>query len=67
MKDKNRTRARRAQYSLDAYKTACPTDDDDALCDLLTDLMHYADMTNTGFEEELDRAQMHYNAELREE
>jgi hypothetical protein len=67
MRDINKNRARRAQYSLDAYIDICPTDDCNVLCDLLTDLMHYADMANDNFEKELDRAQMHYNAELIEE
>ncbi|MBA4062567.1 MAG: hypothetical protein C0501_02450 [Isosphaera sp.] len=39
------------------------TDEEDALGDLLADLMHWSDRNNYDFDAALDRARLHYEAE----
>ena len=43
------------------------TDYEDALGDLLCDLMHWSDRSNFDFEAALSRARMHYEAETTED
>jgi len=42
------------------------TDQEDALCDLLADLMHWCDEHQFDFDNELRRARGHYEAEVNE-
>ncbi len=56
-----------AATATDAYVAVCPTDSCDALCDLLTDLMHRAAADGEIFDKELDRAREHFNAEQLED
>lgn len=59
----NDDRAEWAAQSLDAFQAATGTDLCDAVPDLLCDLMHWCDRNNTNFNQMLDRAQRHYQAE----
>lgn len=52
-----------ADRAISAFRDASGTDMEDALSDLLADLMHWADRTNYDFEAALDRARGHYGAE----
>lgn len=58
----NDTRAAWADTAIRAFQEATGTDDD-ALGDLLTDLMHWSDRNNYDFESALCRATGHYEAE----
>jgi hypothetical protein len=60
MKDR---RAVWAGQSLACFCTATGTDQEDAVCDLLADLMHWCDRHGQAFAHELDRARNHYAAE----
>ena len=60
---KNDDRASWAGRAVAAFQEATRTDDEDALCDLLADLMHWCDRNQSDFATELDRAQHHYDAE----
>ena len=56
----------RSQTALDALRTLVTStgaDTEDALSDLLCNLMHFADRYDFDFESELGRAEMHYRAE----
>ena len=59
----NGDRAKWAQAALRAFRKATGADEEEALGDLLTDLMHWSDRSNFDFEAALDRARMHYEAE----
>jgi len=59
----NERRTAWAGLALAAFITATGTDEEDALGDLLTNLMHWADRNNYDFEAALFRAQGHYEAE----
>jgi hypothetical protein len=59
----NDRRSAWAGLALAAFIAATGTDWEDALGDLLTDLMHWADRNNYDFEAALFRAQGHYEAE----
>jgi hypothetical protein len=59
----NFDRASWADKAISAFRDATGTDREDALGDLLADLMHWADRTGYGFDEALDRARGHYGAE----
>ena len=59
----NRRRAQWAKCAIDSFRAATRTDREDALCDLLCDLMHYARQHRFNFTGELDRATFHFNAE----
>ena len=63
----NRDRAEFAASALDYFQVACPCGDDDALTDLLCDLMHWANQTSFDFDAELARAKRNYSSELSEE
>jgi hypothetical protein len=45
------------------FQCTTGADYDDALCDLLCDLMHWADRNELEFDGQLSRARMHYEAE----
>ncbi|EAQ81497.1 hypothetical protein [Blastopirellula marina] len=59
----NDSRADWATYGLEAFISQAGTDRESAMTDLLCNLMHLADRTGTHFEDELDRARMHYSCE----
>lgn len=59
----NDSRAAWAGAALRAFMEATRTDEEDALGDLLADLMHWADRNNFDFELAFDRARFHYEAE----
>lgn len=59
----NVRRARRAAAALAAYRRRTGADPEDAVSDLLTDLMHWCEQSGQAFPEELDRARSHYAAE----
>jgi hypothetical protein len=59
----NFDRAAWADKAIAAFRDATGTDTEDALSDLLADLMHWADRAGYGFNDELDRARRHYEAE----
>jgi hypothetical protein len=61
--DKNDDRAEWAAAALREFQRRTGTDDEDALSDLLCDLMHWSDRNNFDFDTELSRARMHYEAE----
>jgi hypothetical protein len=59
----NFDRASWADKAISTFRDATGTDMEDALSDLLTDLMHWADRAGYSFKEALDRARSHYKAE----
>jgi hypothetical protein len=59
----NGERAGWAERALRHYLDITGTDYEDALGDLLCDLMHWSDRNNFDFEAALFRARMHYEAE----
>jgi hypothetical protein len=63
----NDDRAKWAQAALRAFRKATGADAEEALGDLLTDLMHWSDRNNFDFDAALDRARMHYEAETASE
>lgn len=60
----NLQRALWAEAALIAFRHACPCDYEDSLGDLLTDLMHWANIRGFDFEAALERARSHYEAEV---
>lgn len=63
----NLQRACWADAAIQRFRPDTGTDYEDALGDLLTDLMHWADARQFDFEAALIRAQDHYRAECAEE
>ncbi len=61
--DMNDRRANAAECAVEGFRLTMPTDDEDALCDLLCDLMHWCDRNGESFRLEMQRAVMHYEAE----
>lgn len=59
----NDARAARAAAALQHFQIATCADDQDAVRDLLCDLMHWCDRNGFDFQHELDRARLHYEAE----
>ena len=59
----NDRRAAWAGLALAAFIAATRTDWDDALSDLLADLIHWCDRNNYDFDATLERARWHYDAE----
>jgi hypothetical protein len=59
----NAARAGWAAVVLRQFRRITGTEDDDALGDLLCDLMHWCDRNRCNFDAALSRAQMHYEAE----
>lgn len=64
----NDERAGWAEDTLDHFRAVTGTDEEDALADLLCDLMHWCDRNaiNTTFEAELEKARQHYREETTE-
>ena len=56
--------ANRAKIVVRIYRIVSGTDRGDAITDLLTDLMHFCDEKRLNFNEQLTRAEMHYEGEL---
>jgi len=61
--NQNDERAEWAASALRDFQRNTRTDDEDALSDLLCDLMHWSDRNNCDFGAELSRARLHYEAE----
>jgi hypothetical protein len=59
----NDDRAAWAKSAVCTFQTETGADDEDAVADLLCDLMHLADRENWQFDIELERARRHYEAE----
>lgn len=60
-----KTRRTRAQSAIDTYcQCAGETAYDEALIDLLTDLMHWTDGHGLDFQYALDHAEYHHEAEV---
>ncbi len=59
----NDHRAEWAAAALHEFQRITGTEDEDALGDLLCDLMHWSDRNSLDFEAALSRACMHYEAE----
>ena len=60
---------RRAGYvaaAIHQFQSSTGTDWEDAVADLLCDLIHFCDRESFNFDKELDRARMHYQAETTE-
>jgi len=62
----NGERAGWARTAIDAFMAETGTDEEDALCDLLCDLMRLADFEGWDFENERRRSLVHYDAEQSE-
>lgn len=68
MKDiTNQDRAEWAYCALERFQDKTQTDDEDALADLLCDLMHLADRDGLDFDNELNRARNNHTEEVAEE
>ena len=59
----NDSRAEWAEAALSAFMRETGTDQEDALVDLLADLLHWADRNSHNFNAALERAREHYEAE----
>jgi len=59
----NDSRAAWAGQVIDLFALTTGTDKEDALSDLLADLMHWCDRHQVSFDGELVRAREHYEAE----
>lgn len=62
----NDDRAAWAGLAVAAFQDATGCDPEDAICDLLADLMHWTDRENYDFDAALIRARDHYEAETTE-
>lgn len=60
---RNEMRASWAQQGLDAFQLACRTDDDDAIADLICNLLHLARERGLDPLAELSRAQRNWEGE----
>jgi hypothetical protein len=60
---KNQQRAYWAWRAIDTFQSLTGSADEEALQDLLCDLMHFADFTVNNFEGALFRARFHYKCE----
>ena len=63
----NDERAKWAAQAIEAFELATCVDREDALSDLLADLMHWADRNGLDFSAEIARGRMHYEAETEAE
>jgi len=61
--EKNEDRASWAEHALAAFMDATGSDKEDAVSDLLCDIMHWCDRNDQNFTAELNRAESHYEAE----
>jgi hypothetical protein len=59
----NHSRAQWAGAALSTFIKVTGTDEEDALGDLLADLMHWSDRNGYDFDATLERARGHYEAE----
>jgi hypothetical protein len=59
----NRDRADWAREAIEAFESATGVDREDALCDLLGDLMHWAAQNGFDFDHELQRGRDHLDVE----
>ena len=59
----NEDRSSWAGAAITTFIHVTGTDEEDAVADLLADLIHYCDRKGTDFETALDRARGHYEAE----
>lgn len=59
----NHSRARAARYALGAFIQEKPTDEQDAVRDLIADLGHYCDEEGLDYTTELAAAERHWRAE----
>jgi hypothetical protein len=59
----NDKRAEWAAQALAAFIERTNTDEQDAVCDLLADLIHWCDRHGIAFDDQLARARYHYDAE----
>lgn len=62
----NKERADWADRTVQMFQIITGADRDDAVSDLLANLMHLADDEDTDFAADLTRAEMHYAAEIEE-
>lgn len=62
----NKDRAAWADHALQMFQMTTGADREDAVSDLLANLMHLADDEGTDFAADLERASMHYTAEIEE-
>jgi hypothetical protein len=63
----NEKRADWADKAINTFIEATGTDPEDAVSDLLCDIMHWCDLYNEyDFDAELDRARGHYDCEILE-
>lgn len=60
----NDARAGWAERALSEFMRATGTDREDAICDLIADLRHWADRNGQDFDHEADRGRRHYEAEI---
>ncbi len=63
----NDNRALWAENALRAFRKITGTEQEDAVCDLLCDLMHFCDRSTQTFQSQIERAQEHYTAETAKE
>jgi hypothetical protein len=63
----NLDRANWADKAIRTFRKQTGCDQEDCLCDLISDLMHWADAQDFDFDAALYRARHHYEAELSEE
>lgn len=63
----NDDRASWAATALGAFRKETRTDPEDAISDLLADLMHWCDRNDSNFEHELARGRRHYEEETSED
>lgn len=61
--DMNDDRSQWAAEALNVFQRVTGTEDEDALADLLCDLMHWCDRSRFDFNNELRRARLHYQVE----
>lgn len=67
MEVNNEKRADWAQLAVDRFRRACSTDKEDAIADLITNLLHLADREGFDPIHQLERGRMNYEAEVEEE
>ena len=63
----NDQRAKWAGRAVDVFMETTGTDQEDAVSDLLCDIMHYCDRNATDFLSEVARARGHYEYEILEQ
>ncbi len=61
--ERNESRARSAGAALEVFHQQTGADLEDAVSDLLANLMHWCDRAGQDFQDELCRAELHYSEE----